>query len=88
MGVTSVHLDSEIEIPLENLAHKLDKSKDHIINQAVKEYVQRQSMEDQRWEDTIAALDSVKSGQKVNGREVAAWLESWGTEQELSPPKS
>ncbi|WP_250656358.1 CopG family ribbon-helix-helix protein [Alkalimarinus coralli] len=87
MGVTSVRLNSEVEAPLENLANKLDRSKNYIINQAVKEYIQRQSMEDSRWEDTLEALNSVKAGRTVDGAEAASWLESWGTENELSPPK-
>ena len=87
MGVTSVRLNSEVEIPLENLAHKLDRSKNYIINQAIKEYVQRQSMEDSRWVDTLEAINSVKAGKTVNEAEVASWLESWGSENELSPPK-
>ncbi len=87
MGVTSVRLNSEVEVPLENLANKLDRSKNYIINQAIKEFVQRQSMEDARWEDTLEALSSIKAGKKVEGNDVAKWLESWGTEEELSPPK-
>jgi len=87
MGVTSIRLNSEVEIPLENLAHKLDRSKNYIINQAIKEFVQRQSMEYSRWEDTLEALNSIKSGKTIDGNEVTAWLESWGTKDELSPPK-
>lgn len=87
MGVTSVRLDSEVEAPLKNLAHKLDRSKNYIINQAIKEYVQRQSMEDSRWEDTLEALNSVKAGNVIDGEDVTKWLESWGADQELSPPK-
>ncbi len=88
MGVTSVRLNSEVEVPLEKLANKLDRSKNYLINQAIKEFVQRQSMEDERWEDTLEALNSIKSGKTVDGNEVTSWLESWGAEQELSPPKA
>lgn len=87
MGVTSIRLNSEVEVPLENLAHKLDRSKNYIINQAIKEFVQRQSMDESRWEDTLAALSSIKAGKTIDGNEVASWLESWGTSEELSPPK-
>ena len=87
MRVTSIRLNPEVELPLENLANKLDRSKNYIINQAIKEFVQRQSMEDSRWEDTLAALNSIKNGKTVEGSEVASWLESWGGNDELSPPK-
>jgi len=30
---------------------------------------------------------AVKSGKSVDEKEVNQWLESWGTDNELSPPK-
>ncbi len=86
MGVTSVRLSSDVEAPLEQLAHKLDRSKNYIINQAIKEFVARQSMEDARWADTLKALESVKSGKTVDENDVVQWLGSWGSEEEKTPP--
>ena len=88
MGVTSIRLNSEVEAPLEELAHKLDRSKNYIINQAIKEFVQRQSMEDSRWGDTLEALNSIKEGKTINEQEVTSWLQSWGSKDEKAPPKS
>jgi predicted transcriptional regulator len=86
MGVTSVRLNSDIEAPLENLARRLDRSKNYLINQAIKEFVARQAMEDSRWEDTLKALDSVKEGKLIDEAEVISWLKTWGTDSESSPP--
>ena len=86
MGVTSVRLNSDIVAPLENLAQRLDRSKNYLINQAIKEFVARQAMEDSRWEDTLKALDSVKEGKVINESEVISWLKTWGTDSESSPP--
>jgi len=86
MGVTSIRLNVEVEDPLEKLSHKLDRSKNYLINQAIKEYVARQSMEDARWEDTLKALASLKEGKAIEGSEVLSWLESWGTDSESSAP--
>ena len=88
MGVTSIRLNSEVETPLEELAQKLDRSKNYIINQAIKEFVQRQSMEDTRWTDTLEALSSIKDGKAIDEKEVTAWLDSWGTKDEGSAPKT
>ncbi len=86
MGVTSIRLNSEVETPLEEIAQKLDRSKNYIINQAIKEFVQRQSMEDARWADTLEALSSIKAGKAIDEKEVTAWLDSWGTKDERSAP--
>ena len=86
MGVTSVRLNSDIEAPLKNLAQRLDRSKNYLINQAIKEFVARQAMEDSRWDDTLKALESMKEGKLIDGSEVISWLKTWGTDSESSPP--
>lgn len=87
MSVTSIRLNKEVEAPLENLSLKLDRSKNYLINQAVKEFVARQAMEESRWSDTLQALDSVKSDKSIDASEVESWLQSWGSNDEKAPPK-
>lgn len=87
MSVTSVRLSSDIEIPLAKLSKQLDRSKNYLINQAIKEFLSRQALAESRWQDTLVALDSVKNDQLVDESEVFSWLESWGTNQEKAPPK-
>ena len=87
MGVTSIRLQADIESPLENLAIKLDRSKNYLINQAIKEFIERKSTGEQRWAETLVAIESVKLGHLVEESDVNEWLESWGTENELKPPK-
>jgi len=86
MGVTSIRLNAENEEPLEDLAQRLDRSKNYLINLAIKEFVARQAMEDARWEDTLKALASIKEGKTIDESEVVSWLKSWGTDGETSAP--
>lgn len=79
MSITSVRLNDDIEKPLNSLAEKLDRSKSYLINQAVKEFIARQSVEEARWEETLAAIESVNQGKLIDESEVNAWLNSWGT---------
>lgn len=88
MGVTSIRLTEDIEEPLENLAERLDRSKNYLINQAIKEFIARQAMDDARWEDTLKALASIKEGKTIDESEVVSWLKSWGTEGETSAPST
>lgn len=87
MSVTSVRLQPEIEEPLKKLSIKLDRSRNYLINQAVREYVERQVMEDLRWMDTLSALKSVQAGKTIPGDQVISWLASWGTGKELPKPE-
>jgi len=86
MRVTSIRLNADIEEPLENLAQRLDRSKNYLINQAIKEFVARRAMDDARWEDTLTALASIKEGKAIDESEVVSWLKSWGTDDETSAP--
>ena len=43
-------------------------------------------MEQDRWQDTLEALDDVKNGRVVDSDVVEKWMDSWGSDNELSPP--
>ena len=88
MSVTSVRLQPEIEDPLEELAKKLDRSKNYLINLAIKEFIARQLLESERWQETLQAIGSIEAGKRVEEKEVARWLDSWGSENELDPPRT
>lgn len=87
MSITSIRLSAEVEKPLESLAKKLDRSKNYIINQAVKDFIAKQALEDSRWEETRQALESIQGGESIDESDVNAWLNSWGTGARQSPPK-
>lgn len=87
MSVTTVRLQPEVEIGLEAIAHKLHRSKNWLVNQAIREFVARQELEQSQWSETLATMGSVAQGKVVSGQAVHAWLESWGNSDELPPPK-
>ncbi len=87
MSVTTVRLQPEVESGLEAMAEKLQRSKNWLVNQAVREFVARQEMEEQRWSETLSAMESIAQGQVVSGDAVHAWLRSWGGTDELPAPK-
>ena len=87
MGVTSIRLQPEVESGLEAMADKLHRSKNWLINEAIREYVARQELEQARWKETLGAIESVAQGKSVAGDSVHAWLRSWGQSDELPPPR-
>ena len=87
MSVTSIRLQPEVESGLEAMSDKLHRSKNWLINQAIREFVARQESEQMRWNETLAAIESVANGNVVSGQAVHAWLESWGTPKEQAPPQ-
>lgn len=88
MGITTVRLQPDLEQDLEAAASKLQRSKSWLINQALREYLERDAVERLRWRQTMEALDDVAQGNVVSGDDVHAWLQSWGGDAELPQPKS
>ena len=88
MSVTTVRLSAELEESLESTANKLHRSKSWVINQAVKEFLERQELEQARWQETLTAMESVAQGHVADAEEVHTWLRSWGSADELPPPKA
>lgn len=86
MSVTSVRLQADLEEPLKSAAERHHRSKNWLVNQAVREFLQRDALEQQRWQETEEALESARKGRVVDGGAVHGWLESWGDEAEKEPP--
>ena len=87
MSITTVRLGRDVEEMLEALSDKLQRSKSWLINQALKEFIERQELEQIRWKETLDAMESVAIGQLISGDAVHTWLRSWGTKDEIVPPR-
>lgn len=88
MSVTTVRLQPEVEQQLEAIANRLDRSKGWVINQALSEYIDKQHLQQERWKQTMDAMESAAQGKVVDASEVHNWLNSWGTEKEQDAPRS
>ncbi|HWU68789.1 MAG TPA: ribbon-helix-helix protein, CopG family, partial [Stenotrophobium sp.] len=73
MSVTTVRLQPEVEERLNTMAGKLRRSKSWLINQALSEFIERQALEQSRWQDTLKAMESVAQGKVVSGEAVHTW---------------
>jgi predicted transcriptional regulator len=73
---------------LEAIASRLHRSKGWVINQALSEYIEKQQLEQERWKQTLDAMESAAQGKVVDASEVHGWLNSWGSENEQDAPGS
>ena len=88
MSVTTVRLQPDIEQSLQDVASATHRSKSWLINQAIKEFIERQNNDQIRWQQTLQAMESVAQGRVASGETVHAWLQSWGTDKELAAPET
>lgn len=87
MPVTTVRLQPDVEASLEVMAEKLHRTKSWLINQALREFIDNQATAQARWLETVKAMVCVARGEVVPGEDVHDWLRSWGSSNELQPPK-
>lgn len=87
MSVTTVRLRPEVEKSLEAIADESRRSKSWVINEALSQYISERKVQQVRWRQTLEAMESVAQGQVVAGEKVHAWLQSWGTQDEITPPQ-
>ena len=87
MPVTSVRLSPEVEEKLATVAERARRSKSWLINEAVKDYLDRLGTNERRWAETVDALASVRAGRIVGGDEMMDWIASWGKRAEKKPPR-
>lgn len=87
MGMTSVRMPDDLMERLDATAERLRRSKGWIINDAIREYLAREDLRVKRLEETKDALAELEAGELIDGEEVLAWLDSWGTDHERQPPR-
>jgi predicted transcriptional regulator len=79
----SVRLNPELNTKLTTIASALDRPKSWVIAQAVEEYLAVQEWHLKAIEEGIRAADA---GELVPDEDVKAWVQSWGTPDELPMP--
>jgi predicted transcriptional regulator len=87
MGMTSVRVPDDMLSRLESTATRLRRSKGWIINDALREYLEREERRVQRLEETRQALAELDTGDLVEGDEILVWLDNWGTPDEREAPR-
>ena len=87
MAMTSIRMPDDLAERLEQTARLMRRAKGWVINEAVREYVEREEQRQQMLRETQEGLDDIEAGRVVDSAAVMAWLESWGTDHELEPPK-
>jgi predicted transcriptional regulator len=80
----SIRLKSETKKRLAKLAKASGRSSNFLISDAVETYVADQ---ERMLAEVRQANRQVQSGHYIKREDMKAWLLSWGTDQELPPPK-
>ena len=88
MSITSFRIRKELQEPLEKVASELRRPKAWVINEALAAYLERENQQQRMYRETLEGLADVEAGRLIDGEQVMAWIESWGSDRELPPPRA
>jgi len=80
----SMRLDAKLKTRLEKEAKRRDRTAGFLANRAIKHYFDEL---DRLEQELQAAEREADAGIFVSGDAVHAWMASWGTDEELPPPR-
>jgi len=84
---TSVKLDADTKSRVKQLADSRQRTAHWVMNEAIKQYLDREEKRDQFRRETIAAWnDYQETGLHITADEAIAWLDTWGTADEIEAP--
>jgi predicted transcriptional regulator len=80
MTTLTAHVPDDFVEEIDSIAVELERPRDWVIQDALREYVSRHRLDVQRWRETQEAIDAAERGEVVPAEEVFAWLDTWGRE--------
>ena len=80
----SLRLDEGIKAKLEEEARLEDRSAGYIAQKAIEDYLDAKAYKRECLREAVAEADK---GVFISEEAMDAWMKSWGTENELEPPK-
>ena len=84
MRTTSIRLEDDVLERLDRLAGSLSRPRSWMISQAIQRYLDYEEWFAESVQEGIQAADE---GRTAEHTDVRRWVESWGTKEELEPPK-
>lgn len=82
--VLTAHVPVPLAEKVDQLAHRLERSRGWIMKQALSSWIVQ---EEERDRLTLEALADVDAGQVINHQAIQAWADSLGTDAPLSSPR-
>ena len=84
---TSIKIDDALKARVQQLAELRQRSAHWIMREAIEQYVSREEAQESFKQEALASWTAYQeSGQHLTGKEVRAWLKTWGTDAESRLP--
>lgn len=83
----AIKINEDIKARVKRLAEARHRTSHWMMREAITLYVEREERREAFRQDTLTAWEEYRTtGLHATAEEVSAWLESWGTDNELPAP--
>jgi predicted transcriptional regulator len=84
----SLKLDPAIKAKINRLAVSRNRTAHWLMREAIAQFVEREEKREAFRQETLAAFQEFQeTGLHITGDEAFAWLDSWGSDNELAAPE-
>lgn len=84
---TSLKIDQELKVRIQHLAELQHRSAHWIMLEAIREYVKQQEIRENFKQEALASwVEYQETGEHLTSKEVCAWLDTWGKDNEEEDP--
>ena len=85
---TSLKIDDALKGRVQQLASQRRRSPHWIMLEAIQQYVEREEARESFRQEALASWAAYKeTGRHLTGKDVSAWLDTWGMDDEMPVPK-
>jgi predicted transcriptional regulator len=85
--IIRARVDAALKDKFEAIAKSRGKSSSLLLREFMVEFVSSHEEQERRRAETLLAIESIEAGRFVDGDEVFAWMDSWGTGAETDMPE-
>ncbi|MHB1564648.1 MAG: ribbon-helix-helix domain-containing protein [Leptospirillum sp.] len=83
----AVKIDLEMKERMKRLGEARHRSTHWMMREAVRQYVEREEKREELRREVVSGWQEYQeTGLHVTGAEVLTWLDTWGTDEEETPP--
>ena len=84
---TSVKLDDDLKVRLQQLADSRQRPPHWMMREAIRDYVEREEKRESFKQEAISSWEEYQETElHLTGKEVQNWLKTWGTDGETDIP--
>ncbi len=80
-------VDATLKEKFEVAAKDRGQSSSHLLRGFMADFVSRHEEQEKRRAETLSAIESIEAGRFVEGEDVFAWMDSWGSDDVTEVPK-